>query len=178
MLRKIVARHGFLWLGSSPSCGRWRWRSSFWPSRPVDLLVHSYNTRRDSQLAIAAPSVQIMWHDVNDSGLLAILPLLDAPQSEIREGIRRVPGRADGGAQRPIHLPPSIGPPFKERSGHSQQRLQVRVTARILPVETDVNVDGVQAVHVSVVLIRTRSSGPWFSHTAIRRISLSSTDRL
>ena len=86
VLRKITARHDFAWL-----VRRHVWTLSLTvlclALAPVDYLVHSYNTRR-ILAGDPAPSVQIMWHEINSSGLLAILPLQDAPQPEIRNGIR------------------------------------------------------------------------------------------
>jgi hypothetical protein len=54
---------------------------------PVDLLVQQYNVGQVLQGRLA-PAVQIAWHDVDDWGLIALIPLTESENPEIREGVR------------------------------------------------------------------------------------------
>ena len=54
---------------------------------PVDAIVHYYNVRRITA-GDPAPSVQISVHPIDSQGMLAILPLADADDPIIRDGVR------------------------------------------------------------------------------------------
>jgi len=53
---------------------------------PIDLLVHRYNAHEVMRGRLA-PAVQIGWHDVDDWGLVSLIPLTECGDPQIREGI-------------------------------------------------------------------------------------------
>lgn len=59
---------------------------------PVDWLVMTYNTRR-IMAGDSAPSVQISVHPMDDAGIIALAPLLHAPDPIVRDGVRALYSR-------------------------------------------------------------------------------------
>ena len=92
VLVKIARRESFPWLVQ-----RQLWVLGFvifaFSVTPVDGLAMRYNTRR-ILAGDPAPSVQISVHAIDAEGLAAIVPLLDAENSVIRQGIRARLARA------------------------------------------------------------------------------------
>jgi hypothetical protein len=86
VVRKITNGKDFVWL-----IRRQLWVVAFagflYAVLPVDSLVHRYNVKRILR-GDPAPSVQITVHPMDSGGYLELLPLLDADNSIIREGVR------------------------------------------------------------------------------------------
>lgn len=92
VLVKIARRESFPWLVQ-----RQLWVLGFvvfaFAVTPVDGLAMRYNTRRILS-GDPAPSVQISVHAIDAEGLAAIVPLLEAENTLIREGVRARLARA------------------------------------------------------------------------------------
>jgi len=59
----------------------------FYVMAPIDTLVHGYNVHQILN-GRPEPSVQISEHPIDDTALPVLIPLLDAQDATIREGIR------------------------------------------------------------------------------------------
>ncbi len=83
---KIRFEHGFFWLIQRQL---WAFVIAIYllTITPVDYLIHTYNARQILSGNLA-PSVQITEHPVDESGWLALVPLLDCEDEFIRNGIR------------------------------------------------------------------------------------------
>lgn len=54
---------------------------------PMDAIAHEWNKSR-IRAGHLAPSVQLAVQAISDEGLLCLLPLLSAEETEIREGVK------------------------------------------------------------------------------------------
>jgi hypothetical protein len=86
VLWKIARNRGFHWLVQSQL-----WALALtvflYGVTPIDAIVFQRNVRR-VLAGDLAPSVQISVQSINAEGLPYLLPLLETPDSEIREGIK------------------------------------------------------------------------------------------
>ncbi len=86
VVQKITTGRDFVWL-----IRRQLWVVAFagflFAVLPVDSLVHRYNVHR-ILAGDPAPSVQISVHPMDSGGQLELIPLLDADNTIIREGVR------------------------------------------------------------------------------------------
>ena len=91
VLRKVTKNHSFLWLvrRQALTVCFFVW---FYLVLPVDLLVHTANTRW-VLAGHPAPSVQISEHPLDASALCAISPLLESRDPIIRDGVRALYAR-------------------------------------------------------------------------------------
>jgi hypothetical protein len=82
---KLVRQRDFVWL-----VRRQLWALSFfvylYALTPVDSLIHQYNVRR-IMAGDSAPSVQLSVHPISAEGILVLFPLIDCPDSIVREGV-------------------------------------------------------------------------------------------
>lgn len=85
VVRKITAAHDFRWL-----LRRQLWTVAFaaflYVTLPVDAWVMRYNVKRIMS-GDPAPCVQISVHPTSSEGLLQLLPLIDCPDENIRNGV-------------------------------------------------------------------------------------------
>ena len=85
-VRKALADKSLIWL-----IRRDLWALFFvilvWALTPVDWIVTRYNVASILGGNLA-PSVQIGYHDIDAEGLPALLPLLNIPQADIRDGVK------------------------------------------------------------------------------------------
>lgn len=95
---------------------------------PVDWLVMTYNTRR-IMAGDSAPSVQISVHPIDDAGIIALAPLLNAPDPLVRDGVRALYAERWESVVRLPEDPWAVGSSWREISRY---QLAPRVLRRTL----------------------------------------------
>ena len=119
VVRKIAKQRDFVWL-----IHRQLWVVAFagflFAVLPVDALVHRYNVHR-ILAGDPAPSVQISVHPMDSGGALELLPLLDADDPVIREGVRAMLAQKALDLKSPVDRSPRRKSPFG-----SSRRSEVR----------------------------------------------------